>query len=86
MTDKVKSKKQEADVLTAAFEGIEDLGRETTVTAEETRKWFKSLEFVVETILKDQNPQHAAFFLDSLSKRLRDADIKVPATTTTPYF
>ncbi len=86
MTDKVKSKKHDSEVLTAPLAEIEDLGRALSPAPDETRKWFKSLEFVVETILRDQNPQHAAFFLDSLSKRLRDAGIKVPATTSTPYF
>ena len=86
MTDKVKSKKQDSEVLTAPISEIEELGRALSPAPDETRKWFKSLEFIVETILRDQNPQHAAFFLDSLSKRLRDAGIKVPATTSTPYF
>jgi pyruvate dehydrogenase E1 component len=52
---------------------------------EETRKWFKSLEFVVESILKNQSPAHAAFFLESLTERLRGAGITVPGPTTTPY-
>ena len=52
---------------------------------EETRKWFKSLEYVVESILRNQSPAHAAFFLDSLTERLRDAGITVSGPTTTPY-
>ena len=52
---------------------------------EETRKWFKSLEFVVESILRNQSPAHAAFFIESLTERLRDAGITVPSTVTTPY-
>ncbi len=89
MTDKVKSKKTDANVLTlpeAPMTSMEELGRETAPAPEETRQWFNSLEYVVETILKNQSPQQAAFFIDSLAKRLRDTGIKVPATTSTPYF
>jgi len=52
---------------------------------EETRQWFKSLEFVVENILRQQGSEHAGFFVESLADRLREAGIKVAGPTTTAY-
>ena len=80
VTDKVKSKKSEMDIVAAS------LGADVKPSAEETRRWFKSLEFVVESILHQQGSGQAAFFLESLTERLRDAGIKVPTSTTTPYL
>jgi pyruvate dehydrogenase E1 component len=51
----------------------------------ETRKWFKSLEFVLEYVLKNQGSAEAPFFVDNLIERLREAGIRVPPTTITPY-
>ena len=52
----------------------------------ETRKWFKSLEFVLEYVLKNQGSDEAPFFVDNLIDRLREAGIRVPQTTITPYL
>jgi pyruvate dehydrogenase E1 component len=52
----------------------------------ETRKWFKSLEFVLEYVLKTQGSDEAPFFVDNLIDRLREAGIQVPPTTVTPYL
>jgi pyruvate dehydrogenase E1 component len=52
----------------------------------ETRKWFKSLEFVLEYVLKTQGSEEAPFFVDNLIDRLREAGIRVPPTTLTPYL
>src|SRR6185503_18251827 len=84
VTDKVKSKAAESEPR--PIRDIADLGLAATPAAGETRKWFKSLEYIVETILKDQTPQQAVFFLNSLTERLRSAGIKVPAAATTPYL
>src|ERR1043165_7071521 len=51
----------------------------------EARKWFESLEYVLEYVLKKQGSEQAPFFLDNLVERLRAAGIEVPPTTTTPY-
>ena len=64
---------------------MEDLGRTTSLPARETRQWFNSLEYVLETILKNQSPEHTAFFLENLAERLRESGIKVPISTLTPY-
>jgi pyruvate dehydrogenase E1 component len=52
----------------------------------ETRKWFKSLEFVLEYVLKTQGSDEAPFFVDNLIDHLREAGIRVPPTTLTPYL
>ena len=65
---------------------MEDLGVPSTPNAEETRVWFKSLEYVVESILRQQGSEQAHFFVDSLTERLRQAGIKAPTTTTTAYL
>lgn len=52
----------------------------------ETRKWFKSLEFVLEYVLKTQGSDEAPFFVDNLIDRLREAGIQVAPTTVTPYL
>ena len=65
---------------------MEDLGVPSIPNAEETRVWFKSLEYVVESILRQQGSEQAHFFMDSLTERLRQAGIKAPTTTTTPYL
>ncbi len=51
----------------------------------ESRKWFDALEYVLEYALKDQSSEQASFFVDNLMDRLREAGIKVPHTTNTPY-
>src|SRR2546426_5953659 len=53
---------------------------------DDSRKWFQSLEYVLEYILKNQSPEQAAFFLDELTDRLRDSGIAVPPPTVTPYL
>jgi pyruvate dehydrogenase E1 component len=85
VTEKVKTKKPE----NGAPGDLARLGvgsRESLPDNHETRRWFKSLENVVEHLLKQQGSDQAHFFVDSLVDRLRDAGVKVPATTTTPYL
>ncbi|MFM1768579.1 MAG: pyruvate dehydrogenase, decarboxylase component thiamin-binding [Verrucomicrobiota bacterium] len=86
MTDHTKSKTPDTAILNAAAAWTAShASAAATPQGEEARQWFKSLEFVVESILRNQSPAHAAFFLDSLTGRLRDAGITVPSTVTTPY-
>ena len=78
VSDKTKSKQSETEILTA-------VAARSAGGAEETRRWFKSLEFVVESILRQQGSEQAGFFVESLTDRLRDAGIKVAGPTKTPY-
>jgi pyruvate dehydrogenase E1 component len=86
VTEKVKSMKQTKESPHTVFGDIKDLGRESVPAEQETRLWFKSLEYVVESILSQQGSEQARFFVDNLTDRLRQAGIKVPTTTTTPYL
>src|SRR6476659_1387353 len=52
----------------------------------EARKWFESLEYVLEYVLKKQGSDQAPFLLDNLVERLREAGVDVSPTTTTPYL
>src|SRR3954452_7590129 len=52
---------------------------------DDTRKWLDSLEFVIEYALRNQGSGQAPYFVDNLIDRLRQAGIKVPPTTNTPY-
>ena len=53
---------------------------------DDTRKWLESLEFVLEYALRSQGAEQAPYFVDNLIDRLREAGIKLPPTTTTPYL
>ena len=86
VTDKQKSKKPETVAPAAPMAHPEDLGRPSQPAAEETRLWFKSLEYVVESILSQHGSEQARFFIDHLNERLRQAGIKVPTTTNTAYL
>jgi pyruvate dehydrogenase E1 component len=86
VTEKVKSMKQTTEISPTVFGDVKDLGRESVPAEQETRLWFKSLEYVVESILSQQGSEQARFFVDNLTDRLRQAGIKVPTTTTTPYL
>src|ERR1043166_1725019 len=51
----------------------------------EARKWFESLENVLEYVLRNKSSEDAPFFVDNLVDRLRAAGIEVSPSTTTPY-
>src|SRR5207247_2356450 len=86
VTENAKSKKPRTDDSAEPIARVEDLGRPAKPVPEETRHWFKSLEYVVESILSQHGSEQARFFVDHLQERLRQAGIKVPTTTTTPYL
>src|SRR5436190_1780773 len=71
-----------------ARRGLEATSRAETSSGsgDESRKWFQSLEFVLEYVLKNQSPEQANVFLDELIDRLRDGGIAVAPTTITPYL
>jgi pyruvate dehydrogenase E1 component len=85
VTEKVKTKKQE-NGTPGDLARLGVASRESLPDTQETRRWFKSLENVVEHLLKQQGSDQAHHFVDSLVDRLRDAGVQVPATTTTPYL
>jgi pyruvate dehydrogenase E1 component len=86
MTDKVKGQNRDTEMLAAAALAAGSGPRPVKPGGAGTRKWFDALEFVVEYMLKNQSSEHAAFFVENLTERLREAGIKVPATVTTPYL
>jgi pyruvate dehydrogenase E1 component len=53
---------------------------------EETQKWFDSLEFVLEYILRSQASDKASYFVDRLVERLRESGIKIPLSVSTGYL
>ena len=48
--------------------------------------WFESLEPALEYVLKNQDPDKTARFLDKLVVRLRDAGVRIPHVVSTPYI
>ena len=50
-----------------------------------TDEWLESLEFIIETVLKDKDPGQASRLLAGVADRLRAAGISVPRVVTTPY-
>jgi pyruvate dehydrogenase E1 component len=52
---------------------------------QERNRWFESLEFVLEYVLKQQDANQAESFVDSLVNRLRDSGVNVPNVVQTPY-
>ena len=80
MPNKSKTAKPPADAVKAPANLPASLG------GDDTQKWYQSLEFVLEYILRGQGSGRAPFFLDSLIDRLRATGIDVPPVTTTPYL
>jgi len=61
-------------------------GRTGNGAAADLRDWFESLEPALEFVLKSQQPEKTALFLDKLVVRLRDQGIKIPHVVSTPYI
>jgi pyruvate dehydrogenase E1 component len=51
----------------------------------DTRRYFDSLEYVLQHILEAQNAEEAEIFLENLTQRLRETGIPVPPAVSTPY-
>ncbi|MCI0539870.1 MAG: pyruvate dehydrogenase (acetyl-transferring), homodimeric type, partial [Verrucomicrobiales bacterium] len=62
------------------------LAQDASRNGNETKRWFQSLEFVLEYILKNQPPEKASLFVNSLMTRLSNAGVNVPRTVNTPYM
>src|SRR4051812_22112348 len=63
---------------------LKALSRRDNVSGE-ARKYFESIEFILEYILKTSDPERAGTFIDSLIDRLRSAGLNVPPIVSTPY-
>ncbi|MFA6600922.1 MAG: pyruvate dehydrogenase (acetyl-transferring), homodimeric type [Candidatus Omnitrophota bacterium] len=53
---------------------------------DETAKWLDSIELILESAFKSSGAERAQILFDTLVDRLRDAGVKVPPLTTTPYL
>ena len=49
-------------------------------------KWFASLEYILEYILKNEESEQATFLVEELFERLRDSGLKIPHVVNTPYI
>jgi pyruvate dehydrogenase E1 component len=85
--NRVRSREDQLTVLgtSSMRPDAKDLAGKPERDGEETRRWFQSLEFVLEHILKQEGSNHAAVFLDNLVERLQKAGIQVPPPVRTPY-
>jgi pyruvate dehydrogenase E1 component len=65
---------------------ISDIRNNTKGTKNDKHKWIDSLEYFLEYILKNQDPEQAAFLVEELIKRLRESGLKIPSAVNTPYI
>ena len=49
-------------------------------------KWIASLEYILESILKNEEPEQASLLVEELSDRLRQSGLKIPLAVSTPYI
>jgi pyruvate dehydrogenase E1 component len=80
-----KDKEHEKSPAMAVLDRKGSSSREKERNGEETQRWFESLEFVLEYILRNQGSEKTSFFVDSLLDRLRKSGINIPAVVSTPY-
>jgi len=52
----------------------------------EQDKWLDSLELVLESVLRDQQPARLPLIFERLKARLRRAGMHIPESVTTPYL
>ena len=55
-------------------------------TKSDRHKWVASLEYILESILKNEQPEQAALLVEELSDRLRQSGLKIPLAVSTPYI
>lgn len=53
--------------------------------ASDTKKWLDSLEYVLESALKNGKAENAPYLLNKLIARLREMGIQIPPPVRTPY-
>ena len=49
-------------------------------------RWIESLEFVIETVLRDRESAQVPILLERLVSRLRESGVPIPTTVSTPYL
>ena len=52
---------------------------------QENEQWLDSLEFILQSVLKDRQPDKVALALEKVNVRLRRAGIGIPSPVSTPY-
>jgi pyruvate dehydrogenase E1 component len=52
----------------------------------DSEKWLESVEYILESVLKDKGAETVPYLLESLTRRLRDSGMKIPFTVSTPYI
>jgi len=52
----------------------------------DSQKWLESVEYILESVLKDKGAETVPYLLESLTRRLRDSGMKIPFTVSTPYI
>ena len=56
------------------------------IAKSDRRKWVASLEYILESILKNEEPEQASLLVEELSDRLRQSGLKIPYPISTPYI
>src|SRR5512139_1653875 len=49
-------------------------------------KWVASLEYILQSILKNEEPEQASLLIAELSNRLRQSGLRIPYPISTPYI
>ncbi|HEY2971591.1 MAG TPA: hypothetical protein VGJ48_03690, partial [Pyrinomonadaceae bacterium] len=60
-------------------------GLEDNNSHNETQKWLDSMEYMLESALKNRTSE-APLLVERLIERLRDSGLKVPSIVNTPYI
>ena len=69
--------------MAAIVNGEPDNGK---TAKSERHKWVASLEYILESILKNEEPEQASLLVEELSDRLRQSGLKIPYPVSTPYI
>jgi len=49
-------------------------------------QWLDSLEFILQSVLKDKEPEKVSLALEKVGERLRKSGLKLPSLVNTPYM
>jgi pyruvate dehydrogenase E1 component len=63
-----------------------EVGQSLESKNNEMNRWLESLEYILESVLKNAGSERASFMLDELMDRLRETGIPIPYTVSTPYL
>jgi pyruvate dehydrogenase E1 component len=83
---KMKVKNRVQSVSSATAEPTGTPARREGTNGGDAQKYFESIEFILEYILKTQDPDRAGSFIDNVIDRLRAAGLPVPPIVSTPYI